>query len=229
MSVSAIVDEIESQEFDSLVGVASGRRTFFRAMEGTDQFRALVGFLALAPGASEAILDRIRLLAGLRVDPRYENPKDAALAAYCWGLTKANREYGRVAAEIIAEAPQTWWAREVSGFVLHDEFQSSGATSETFTHVWNEAVNLLVDTGDLEAQAYETSKLWVDAAYWEAPSGFSFQTDASKILVRDQYVFVRSIDTPEHTITIDQSHDLGPTRTDVRSTGTRDEEFRRVA
>lgn len=117
MSVKEAIKEIESHIFAAKLNVASDIRTFFVAARRENA----VGQLLLALASSEVreqVLMRSLELAGQAVDPRYENPRDTALAVYVWLMSLKDWLLTEIMAEAIGQAPQCWWARKISRELL---------------------------------------------------------------------------------------------------------------
>jgi hypothetical protein len=118
MSEASLFAKIESPEFDAHVNVASTQRVFLAALKTSPAYRDLLQYLQRNPEASQEIFLRVRDLVALQFDPRYANPNDAAIAAYLWALAQTQPELGRMTAEVVLNARQTWWARTVALVVL---------------------------------------------------------------------------------------------------------------
>lgn len=106
--------KIESPAFAARLGSASTRRVFIDALNSDPAFTRLCGYLIQHPEAAMKVLRRLRSIAALQVDPRYEHPYDASLAAYAWALNSVRSEAARIASELILRVPQTWWARQLA-------------------------------------------------------------------------------------------------------------------
>jgi hypothetical protein len=118
MSEASLFAKIESPEFDAHVNVASTQRVFLAALKTSPAYRDLLQYLQRNPDAAQEIFSRVKDLVTLQFDPRYANPNDAAIAAYLWALAQTQPEFGRITAEVVLSARQTWWARTVALLVL---------------------------------------------------------------------------------------------------------------
>ncbi len=135
MSVSELFERIESAAFAIEANLASGASDFIEAVSSNPAFVALSEEAKQNPYVSGAVLQRIELLANLKVDYRYENPHDAALAAYAWLLFQNAPRLAPIAAAILIEARQVWWARHIAGYILEAEasFKSASNTRTAST------------------------------------------------------------------------------------------------
>ena len=106
---------IESHEFAARVNVASDFGTFAAAMEAHEAFAD-----ARQPAYAARIAQRALELIRRRVDIRYENPWDAALAAYILLLLHTSRGLARVVSAGVLQLPQLWWASKLARHVVHE-------------------------------------------------------------------------------------------------------------
>lgn len=124
-----IFEAMEGVEFASRVNVASGLKTFQRAVYRDHATRSLVE-RSRDEAASWLILFRVLRLCRQTIDPRYEHPNDVAIGSYILVLAGGNSSaLPRIAAEAARTAPNLWWARKIADSVL------SGYDSDTRTDV----------------------------------------------------------------------------------------------
>lgn len=121
MPLDEVMNEIESQAFAARVMVASSNKVFFAALSSDTAFRNLASDLETNRGDAGRVLTRLRNLATTQINYRFQNPHDAALAAYAWALEGVDQGLGSVAAELVLSAPQIWWARQVATTILQRE------------------------------------------------------------------------------------------------------------
>jgi hypothetical protein len=129
MIIREAMQEIESHEFAARLNVASDFRTFIQAAKSQEAVLTLWQELD-SPEKCQQVLYRVFELSRQRVDPRYENPWDTALAVYVWLISSKDLDLARMAAEVAAQAPQCWWATKISRHILLEEQAYSGAGSE---------------------------------------------------------------------------------------------------
>lgn len=124
--------EIESAAFAARFGLASDFAMAKRILARDPSVKGLQQELRDAPadGVVLVVLERVLRLTRAQVDYRYENPHDAALAAYIWALNEDDARIGAVAAEIVLNARQLWGARRLAAEILE---RSVTAPSETRT------------------------------------------------------------------------------------------------
>jgi len=122
---------IESLEFDVLVNLASGFKTFLRAAEQEEAVWFLYSALK-KPENRKHLLNRILVLGQRDIDERYTNPADTALAVYLWGLELRDWKRAKLAAVIVSEAHKCWWSRMLAHHILLEKptFSDAGETSE---------------------------------------------------------------------------------------------------
>ncbi len=122
--------EVESHAFAARVNVASDLRTFFEAARREPAVEALTRDLGTT-AARAAVAARAVELARQKVDPRYENPWDVALAMYLWLMSMSDLQLAGLMAEAVAWAPQCWWARKVARAVSPERLtQSTSVTRQ---------------------------------------------------------------------------------------------------
>ena len=131
MTWSEVFQQIESYEFAARINIASSRKIFLLALSTDPAFHKLAEMIREAADSSDRVLKRIKSLTEMQFDYRYENPFDAALAAYAWALAKESiPSHARIAAELLISARQTWWAREVASMIL-EEVPASVSDAQT--------------------------------------------------------------------------------------------------
>jgi hypothetical protein len=113
MPLDEVMNEIESHEFAGRVNVASDLRTFLRAARAEPSVNGLLQELD-SPEKRPAVVNRVFELARRQIDPRYENPSDTPLAIYVWSMSLKDMGLATIAAERAAQAPQCWWAAQLS-------------------------------------------------------------------------------------------------------------------
>ncbi len=114
---------IESTDFAVHAGLASGASTFVEAISQDPAFIQLSEEARQNPYVPDAICQRIQFLTDYKIDYRYENPHDTALATYAWLLYENAPKIAKVAAVLLTEARQVWWARHVANHILSSDEQ----------------------------------------------------------------------------------------------------------
>jgi hypothetical protein len=92
-----------------------------RSLESDIDIKSLVDLVNEKPEIASQILDCVGELCRISINPRYENPNDVAIAAYCWVLFQFSPNIGKMAAAIACTAKVTWWARETAIFILEND------------------------------------------------------------------------------------------------------------
>jgi len=111
--------EIESDSMAIRLNVASGFKSFLRAIQGERAVCELRKMLE-TKAAQENLLSRLIELSRQRIDRRYENPWDTALTIYLWLISSVDQNLSDLSAEIVAQAPQCWWAQKLSNQLLKE-------------------------------------------------------------------------------------------------------------
>lgn len=120
MILSHALSEIESHDFAAKLNVASSMRAFFAIAGNEPVVREMIEELSNSTESFEEILGHLNELSRLRIDRRYENPNDTALAILLWAIQFSNPNPGYVytAAEFVDRAPQCWYARKLARLLL---------------------------------------------------------------------------------------------------------------
>lgn len=114
-----LFSEVEGSDFSARVNVASDFETFRRALTLDPTFRD-VTLLIKDDCAPLQITARVFCLCAQTVDLRYENPSDAAIAAYVLILSKHEPYLARLAAAVAQATQNGFWANRVAEFVLSE-------------------------------------------------------------------------------------------------------------
>lgn len=158
MNIKQAISNIESHEFAVRVNIASDLKTFLKVVQ---QEEAVLWFgkqLAIYEMRLE-ILSRIYELSKSKIDLRYENQWDTALAVYLWLLDNRDPIIAKIAAEVASQIPQCWWAAKLSRFILFEkqlysdtktQITSTPLTEITFSPP---PINFNNDTGEIQVFA----------------------------------------------------------------------------
>lgn len=117
MDILEICQQIESPLFAGRVNLVGGFRAFLDALSQEQGVQKLLG-TPLNRRTAEELLRRVLQLIGQRIDPRYENPFDAALSAYLWVLNATYPDLALIGTELILAAPNCWWANKLAMQIL---------------------------------------------------------------------------------------------------------------
>jgi hypothetical protein len=158
MTTHGALQEVETLEFSARLNLASNLRLFYLAASREAAVGVLAAGLRHDPdGMGSVLLTRILDLSRVTVDPRYRHPSDAALAVYLWLLGQSS-PLGAVAAEVIAQTPQCWWASRVAAPILEQ-----GPTT-------NEARGEVADTVLAAVQSANTATFEILGAVGQGPA-----------------------------------------------------------
>jgi hypothetical protein len=89
-------------------------------------------------------------LARRRIDPRYANPWDVALAVYVWALDLKDSPLRIMGAGAAIETLGAWWARKVAEEVLTETAARSDAPTEVYEPVF-EPIRNTITTEEYDA------------------------------------------------------------------------------
>ncbi len=109
---------IESLDFDVGLNVLSDFRSITKAAWTDPAVTTLFAAMEASGEVQESILGRIFDLSRLKVDLRYQNPNDTALAILLWLTLFAAPEHAGLAAEVVDLAPQCWWAKKLARRII---------------------------------------------------------------------------------------------------------------
>jgi len=119
MMIQKLFKQIESHDFAAELNLALNLRNFFKIAERQECVRQLRQMLKDAKNITTTVI-RIAKLAKQKVDARYENPYDTAIAIYTWALFLENRTAGKIAAEYATEIKQGWWTPKYAQQILKE-------------------------------------------------------------------------------------------------------------
>ena len=118
--------EIESHELAvrlNLAGNISGVLSAARREECVRYFLDRIQDIALI----NMLLLRALELSRQRVDPRYENPWDAAITVYMFLLNQNSFQMAKTVASAVDQTPRLWWARQYSDRLLKETLFKSNS------------------------------------------------------------------------------------------------------
>jgi hypothetical protein len=144
-----LFEQLESAEAGARLGLNSGFRTFLNAVNGEPAVRQLSEHVKRSARGADLVFSRLTRLAEEQIDPRYEHPRDAAMAAYLLILSIANEGLHRTAADVVLRASNTWWAKRVAEAGRIDT--QTTATSPVQTGDFREVIKVAFDS-----QSHET-------------------------------------------------------------------------
>jgi len=123
MSVSAAMAEIESRNFSARMSVATDTGMFLKILEHDRTVNDLLEELGHI-GQARSLVHRVFALLTERVDVRFRNPHDVAIAVFLWALTRRQEEYGKIAAQTAEDlCVRYWWTPKITKLI------ASGALS----------------------------------------------------------------------------------------------------
>lgn len=167
--------EIESSAIVIRLNVASGFKTFLRAIQ-SEHVVVEMQRMMTSKYVQGQVLARIGELSRLRVDRRYENPWDTALAVYLWLIKSADRNLSALSAEIVAQAPQCWWAHKLAHQLLSEREIRIESTAQAYS--WTAQP---VPGSGVLARDTDSAEIALDTALVSAPFAGAVQIHSVRI------------------------------------------------
>lgn len=152
MTFREAMREIESHALAARLNIASDMRTFLEAAKHEEAVARLLEGLD-APDSRSAVFTRTFELSRQRVDLRYENQWDTALAVYVWVMSAKDQGIATIMAEAVAYAPQCWWATRIARDVLLEGQARSSAGVERHDFTPFPSVEQFSDAGEVVLSA----------------------------------------------------------------------------
>ena len=116
--IQPIFERLESHEFSAEINVCSDLLSIEKAIFSNDAVIDLKRQCKIDPLITAEVIERIRLLVNMSPDPRYESPWDIAISTYLLILSFTNSPATFLAASIVQNAAQLWWAERITNRLL---------------------------------------------------------------------------------------------------------------
>ena len=112
-NLKSLFREIEGPDFESTISIESGFERMICRIIGHRAVREMITVARdkNSPRSVDPLLERIRRLASVAVDPRYRSQYDTALTAYLLVLAVSAPRYLSVGVRLVNSAPNTWLAK----------------------------------------------------------------------------------------------------------------------
>jgi len=127
---TSLLQRIESTEFAISIETASSEGSYVRYVDDRVEYRELLTELRAHPGDAVHLVERIQRLSNAKIDARYANPSDVALAVYLRALSVVNDGLAAFSAHIAVNTVNTWWARKVARGLLTKRANESSTTAK---------------------------------------------------------------------------------------------------
>jgi len=125
MTMSELINQIESIQFEIRFSVLSGFKSVLSAMEIDETVGSLIQSLDGNAANQRTILERIQALIP-DYKSGYMHPHDITVTAYLFALDKANGiETLNDVVDKIAELSEFWWARKLAQQLQQTEMQQN--------------------------------------------------------------------------------------------------------
>jgi hypothetical protein len=131
MTSEEAITKLESHALIARLTFASGLSALLTAAADEESVRFLAAGLEHSHDRQRLILDRILELSKRTSDIRYRHPWDITLAIHLWLLSRSNLAAAAIAAEVILQTPQCWWASRLASPIVLDRQSQSGAKDQT--------------------------------------------------------------------------------------------------
>ena len=118
MNWEQALSEIESLEFDVRLNVVSSLSLFLKVARQEPAVIELYHELERNIEVSYVVFRHLRDLSNSPVDSQYENPRDTALAVLLWLLELTYPKFAHIAAWLVTNSANCWYAKKVSSEVL---------------------------------------------------------------------------------------------------------------
>jgi hypothetical protein len=118
MTLSDLLEQIESVHFAAQMNIFSGFRSFRRALADHEYVDALMDHLKRHPHDNERVFQRFLDLLDKNERPEFLHPYDPALACYLWVLGETNPRLAYSAVEHALRTPRLWWARRLAQYIV---------------------------------------------------------------------------------------------------------------
>ena len=118
MSLSKLLERIESRWFSAYINAASGLSVVRMEFESNELLEKLTNALQHSPQNKRLVFQRLLELLPQNDEPEYAHPHDVALAAYLEVLSRVDAGLKGKAIEQILQTPQLWWARRLAHYIL---------------------------------------------------------------------------------------------------------------
>ncbi len=134
--MNALFLAIESHRFGALAGLASGVRTFLSIIRQQSEVQELDRKIRKEKPYRK-VLQRVRHLCTMSVDPRFENPWDTALAVYLLAIHRKNNADALAAAETLRSINNIFWAGYIAEAILKEDNSQETSTIQQvdFEHI----------------------------------------------------------------------------------------------
>jgi hypothetical protein len=109
---------LESINFGAILSIASTPSGFVAMMKRQPEYRQLVKATEEDFEVKSALIKRIGSLVSQAIDERYINPWDTALATYIYALCASDPDTAFLAARLVRDAPNVFWAQYAADAVL---------------------------------------------------------------------------------------------------------------
>ncbi len=119
MNIRELFRNIESHDLAADLNLALNLSNFFKIADEQESIRNLKLLINDLDNIN-IILLRINDLIEEKVDLRYENPYDTAVAVYTWALFSEHKQAGKIAAEYATNLRQGWWAIKYARNILNE-------------------------------------------------------------------------------------------------------------
>ncbi len=112
---------IEARRFSTELNVVSSTQAFFETLSRNPVVLRVLRETRTSGDRLEDLLGRALELCAITSDSRYENPYDAALAAYLWLTHFSSEGISKSLAETVERTSRTWYAKKLAFRILFQQ------------------------------------------------------------------------------------------------------------
>lgn len=116
---------IESPRFSAELSLASSERMFLEILASHPTIHLLLERIKSNRRLLEVVFHRIFTVSQITFDRKFENPSDAAIAAYAWVLHQSHSIYADAAIQIAVTVENGWWAGKIAHAICPPSGESS--------------------------------------------------------------------------------------------------------
>jgi len=109
-----IFERIEHPQYSAMVNLASSYKQFVHALQMMPEATSLMNLANISAEYREAVLTRLDQVCRRKIEERYENPWDAALATYLWVLLNTDTQRADNGVNRVRSCPNCWWSKKLA-------------------------------------------------------------------------------------------------------------------
>lgn len=172
--IEALLDRLESTEFDVMVNLASGLQLAVNIAREQPAFRSLVERLKARPSEATRLLSRVNALAKAEIDPRWHSPYEAALLGMLVAAFDVSPSLGVLAARLASGAPEAPWVRRLADSIFTSVPAPAGDAAVEVAGRFDTSQTVVMSLAQGSVPLYP-----VDGALVQLPGAVRFVTESA--------------------------------------------------